>query len=227
MSGCRFIGWIALVAVALAPRVSRAEDVLWVGSWNIKVVDTRCVDLIQYGEVHVSDHAPAPLQYQLSERVAFDPWKSLGFALGYTYLSRQVHHGLLDAWDDTATHRFEVEVNPRWDLGKGVKLSLRNRFEERWIEDKPGTYPRSRHRLELAVPLRKASPVSEVFTYVEPFVDWRTGEVSQTRVVPLGWTFRLSRQLSLRTYYAWQTFQNGADHYNEHMLWTQWLINLK
>ena len=220
------IGLLTLIATVIASRVSCADDVLWVGSWNIKAVDTKYVDLLQYGEVQVSDHAPAPVQYQLSGRVAFDPWQSLGFMLGYTYLSRQVHNGLSDEWDDLPTHRFEVEINPRWDLGKGVKLSLRNRFEERWVENKPGTYPRSRHRLELTVPVRKAGPVSDAFTYVEPFVDWRTGEINQIRVVPLGLTFELSKQVSLRTFYAWQTFQSDSSHYNENMIWTQWLISL-
>jgi hypothetical protein len=204
-----------------------AEDVLWVGSWNIKAVDTKYVDFLQYGEVHVSDHAPAPLQYQLSARMAVDPWKCLGFGLGYSYLGRQVDRDVYDEWDEVSTHRLEVEVNPRADLGKGVRLSLRNRFEERWIEDKPGDYPRSRHRLELAVPVKRAGPISEAFTFVEPFLNWRTGEVNQTRVVPLGVTFKLSRHVNLRTYYAWQTFQSDAGHYNEHMLWTQWGINLQ
>jgi hypothetical protein len=221
------IGLLALIATVLTSRVSCADNVLWVGSWNVKAVDTKYVDLLQYGEVHVSDHAPAPLQYQLSARAAFDPWKSLGFMLGYSYLSRQVLSDAPEGWDDVVTHRFEAEIDPRWNLGNDVKLIVRNRFEERWIEGKPGTYPRSRHRLELDVPLKKAGPVSEMFTYVEPFVDWRTGEISQARVAPLGLTFKFSSHLSLRTFYAWQTTQSPSGWFNDHMFWTQWLIDLK
>lgn len=219
------IGGLVLTAVLVANAAS-ADDVLWVGSWQLKPVDTKFVDLVHYGELHVSDHAPAPLQYQLTGRVVYEPWKSLGFALGYSYLERQVHNAATDDWDDVYTHRFEVEVNPRWDLGKSVRLSLRNRFEERWVEDKAGTYPRTRHRLELAVPVKNAGPVSEVFSFVEPFFDLRTGKNSEDRYAPLGVTFRLSKHVSLRTYYVWQTVQGPSGWSNNHMLWTHWNINL-
>lgn len=221
-----FMGWLVFVVTALLPWAVRGDDTLWVGSWNLRVVDTEHVDLVQYGELHVSDHAPVPLQHLLTGRIIVNPWKHLGFCLGYSFISQENYSAAAQDWDDKATHRFEVEVNPRLELAGNVRLSLRNRIEERWIENKPGTYPRSRHRLEVAVPLKNAGPVSEVFTFVEPFFDWRTGRHSETRVAPLGVTLKLSERASLRTFYVWQSVQAASGWADNHMIWTQWVITL-
>ncbi len=217
---------LVALCVLLPARLARPDETKWVLAANLKYLDTKYVDLVGYGELHLSDSTPEPAQYLVSQRVPIDPWPFLGFSVNYTFLDQQVRNATDTAWSWRQTQRAEFEVNPRIQLSERVQLFVRNRLESQWIEDRSGAVLRSRHRPELTYALKGRGPVTELFTADEVFYDYDVNQVVQNRFVPLGLTFRLGPKVNLRVYYMWQALSQNDGWQNNHILWTHWFINL-
>lgn len=143
------------------------------------------------------------------------PWLDLG--LGLSALSIE----------NTTTHarygqlRPELEINPRFDLTRHLRLEWRNRMEWRWNEDAAFTTHRTRHRLQLGWTLPSpAGPLTRLFVSNEWLVDLHRRDWTENRLVPLGLTFRLSSHADLDLFYMVTSSRIKADWQHESVLGT-------
>lgn len=102
--------------------------------------------------------------------------------------------------------RPELELNPKFNLTKHLRLDWRNRIEWRWNEGNGLTSHRSRHRLQLAYTLpHPLGPLRRVFANNEWLLDLHGHGWNENRLVPAGLTFRLSPQADLDVFYLLQS----------------------
>lgn len=195
------------------------------GSWHalsLKVVDTDRVDLVGTAQARFYEGSSELLQYRLTPRLIVDPSRYLRTTLGYTYLPTR----LSDSDEFIDQHRLELELTPRWPVNDRLTFELRNRLEIRWIEGLSGTNERSRHRLGARYRVREAGFFRSVFLSDEVIYDFDRGDVSQNRLVPLGFGFHLSRKTGFNFYYMLQSFQVSGRWSHAHVLGTHLSFSL-
>lgn len=143
------------------------------------------------------------------------PWLEAGLGLSALSLENpatQVRHGQL---------RPELEINPRYDLTRHLRLEWRNRMEWRWNEGEAFTTHRSRHRLQLGWTLPSSvGPLTRLFVSNEWLVDLHRHQWAENRLVPLGLTFRLSSHTDLDLFYMVTSSRIKADWRHESVLGT-------
>lgn len=124
------------------------------------------------------------------------PWLDLGLGLSTLSIENpDTHHrrGQL---------RPELEINPKFDLTKHLRLEWRNRMEWRWNENAAFTTHRLRHRPQFAWTLpQPLGPLTRVFASNEWLIDLHRAQWTENRLVPLGLTFRLSSNADLDCFY--------------------------
>jgi len=134
----------------------------------------------------------------VSPRVKYSalPWLDLGLGLSALRIENpntHVRHGQL---------RPELEINPKYDLTKHLRLEWRNRMEWRWNENATFTTHRTRHRLQAAWTLPQPfGPLTRLFASNEWLVDLHRGDWTENRLVPLGLTLRLNDSADLDCFY--------------------------
>jgi hypothetical protein len=194
-------------------------------SWqalNLKYLDTRYVDLVFYGEVRESFEPSRFGGYLLSQQMKFALHPNLSGGINYTFISSPARK--TDHLQDT--HRAEFELTPHFKLGDGVEVNTRQRLELRWVEGQSGVSERSRSRLQLDFPMHDTGRLSSVYVSGEIFYDYTQHQFTESRFVPVGMTFRLSKKTSLSTFYMWQELRSGQQWYNRHILGTTLSISL-
>ena len=145
------------------------------------------------------------LKYELN------PWLDAGLGLSLLSIENT------STGDRYFQGRPEVELNPKFDLTRHLRLDWRNRMEWRLNEGENFTTHRSRHRLQLGWTLPEpAGPLTRIFINNEWLIDLHRGEWSENRLVPLGLTFKTSSHTDLDLFYMllshhphdeWQTEQ--------------------
>jgi hypothetical protein len=213
----------AALGVALSPR---GDDTQWRPALQLKALDTEHIDFVGYFEWRFSDAFPNPAGFVVSPQLKFDYLRNLQFGVNYTYNPFESPYN--DAGDtvEVIQQRAEFEVNPSVKLGHRAALVFRNRYEHRWFEDAPQN-DRSRHRVELNVPLKHCEPLKSVFAQYEFFYDWTHERHSENRITPVGVEWKLGGPMSLRTYYLLQSRRAGATWYDSHAVYTMLRVGFK
>lgn len=147
---------------------------------------------------HRFDDADAFTSLIISPRVRYEltPWLDAG--LGLSLLNIANTH--------TSEHhlqgRPELELNPKFNLTKHLRLDLRNRLEWRMNEDQSLTTSRARHRVQLAWTFpHSLGPWSRVFISNEFLIDLHSEVWTENRCVPLGFTFKTGPRSDLDLFY--------------------------
>ncbi|MCB1279144.1 DUF2490 domain-containing protein [Prosthecobacter sp.] len=124
------------------------------------------------------------------------PWLDLGLGLSTLSIENPNTHFRYEQL------RPELEINPKFDLTKDLRLDWRNRMEWRKNENTAFTTHRTRHRLQLNWTLpQPVGPLTRVFVSNEWLADLHRGEWSENRLVPLGLTFNLGKNTDLDLFY--------------------------
>jgi nucleoside-specific outer membrane channel protein Tsx len=203
-----FPGLLAVVALAVTlPAALRAGDDF--GGWHsasLKWLDTSYVDLVTVGQARFRDNHGEANAHLLSQKAVFKAHENLNLGLAYTWLPFKTGAG---DWQDQ--HRIEIEANPHWTFAEVWTVSLRNRFETRWIEDRPETNERIRHRIRLRRALDGLGPLRGVYAGNEFFYDLDDHDYNQNRLIPLGLSFKLHEKVGFNLYYMIQSVKSGAN----------------
>jgi hypothetical protein len=124
------------------------------------------------------------------------PWLDLGVGLSALSIENPNTHIRYGQF------RPELEINPKYDLTKSLRLEWRNRMEWRLNENAAFTTHRTRHRLQFAWTLPQPfGPLTRLFASNEWLVDLHRGQWTENRLVPLGLTFKLTPSADLDFFY--------------------------
>jgi hypothetical protein len=218
---------LAVVAVALGTAGSGvSDDIQWRPALQVKALDTEHIDFVGYVEWRFSDTFPNPAGLVLSPQIKFEYVKNLQFGVNYTYNPYESPYNEAGDTVSVTQNRVEFEINPTVKLRKWASLVFRNRYEHRWFDGAPEN-DRSRHRVEVNVPLKVLAPVKSAFAQYELFYDWTHERNSENRITPFGIEWRLGGPMCLRTYYLIQTRRAGADWYTSNAVYTMLRVGFK
>jgi len=221
----RFRWLLISVPALLWGWLARGDEFQWRPAASIRLLEAGRFELFAYGETWLVPRDRLELdQYQLSARLRYHAHTNVALGLNYTYLDnhRRLPNGD-SQWQDQ--DRLEFEVTPHWEHRSGLRLSLRNRIEVRWIEDQPDENYRTRHLLEAGWPVKLPHPFTGAFSSAEVFYDWTRGRLTEWRVSPAGVDIRLCPRTSLRLYYTWRETEPLGVWTTSHVVWT--VLNLK
>jgi hypothetical protein len=148
-------------------------------------------------------------------KYAASPWLDLGIGLSGLSIENPKTHARYEQL------RPELEINPRHDLTKNLRLEWRNRMEWRWNENAAFTTHRTRHRLQAAWTLpRPLGPLTRLFASNEWLVDLHRSQWTENRLVPLGITFKLSNTADLDCFYMIDSLRSATMWKHESVLGT-------
>ena len=198
-----FIRTVCVAAVIVAcPSLSFArDDFQYRQLLTVKVIDTKKIDLVFYNQLRLNQDAQNVNFYSVSPQLKFDLWKNLQLGLNYTYLNLKTFSAAAGSDEFGLQQRIELEVNPHWDIGDILKVTTRNRYEFRWIEDKGWDNGRFRHRTNLEVPLKNVLPLSAVYFNSEFFYDFVDGRYNENWTTPLGLKFKVNDHMNFNIFY--------------------------
>jgi len=182
-------------------------------SWNraeLKVIDTRYVDYVTYGELRLNHDSQNLGFWMSSQKLKFDFFKYLGLGTTYSYLETETSNSKKTQDEYKHQHRFELEVTPRWTWKETVKLSNRNRFEFRWIEGRGSDNTRYRTMFQAEVLTSKLPWVKSFYANDELFVDFTRRTINETRIIPAGLTFHLYKGVDFKVFYMIQCQKGGT-----------------
>jgi hypothetical protein len=196
---------LAAFLLAFTATAHAVDDGDW-QTWNylsVKYLDTEKLDLVAVGQFRYLDDFSEFGHATISQRLQFDPRPWLGLSLNYTY----VHTLPLGAEYFVDTHRPEIEITPRWKL-LGLDWELRNRLELRYTEGVGEVRPRLRHRLQGTLPLKDMGRLGALVFSNEVFYDTTLDRISENRLLPLSFSFKLSPHATLITGYGIQSLRS-------------------
>jgi hypothetical protein len=152
-----------------------------------------------------------PIVQLLSPRFKYRarPWLELGAGLSMLRIERASDGSFYDQG------RPEVEVNPIVRLGDHWTMHLRNRAEMRWDEWEGEPRPRLRHRVQLTRKLDDWGPLVAVYFSDEWLVELDRGDWTENRLIPVGLTFAVTRQVAVDLFYMVRFFRGDEAWTNE------------
>lgn len=212
---------VIMVSLSLMTHCAWAKDDFQ--SWNrvqLKVIDTKYIDYVTYGEMRFTEDAGNTGLWLTSQKVKYDFFKYLGLGTNYTYLETETSNAKKTKNEFKYQHRFEIEVIPRWSWKDRIKLSNRNRLEFRWIEGRGSDNTRYRAMGEIEVPVRKIPIVKSVYMNDELFIDFPRQTINESRIVPVGLTLGVHKGVDLKVFYMIQC-QKGNTWSSNQILGTQ------
>lgn len=163
----------------------------------------------------LTDDSTDPSLWRIGQAIFIDPVRWMQAGLAYRYSESKNSD---DVW--RSQHRLEVQLTPRWWLTHDIHIGLRNRLELRWNEGTSSRNERSRHRLRLSIRAPQWYHLSQIYGGTEVIYDYDRNDLTENRLVPLGFLFRLNDVLGLRTYYMLRSIRNGSDWTHVHVLGT-------
>lgn len=211
----------AILMLVLQPLTFAEDDFQYWSRYSIKAVDTQYVDFINYWDFRVFPDAARLAYWQTTQKLQYDFFKFISFVTGYTYLESRTKDSKSGDTEFKNQHRLELEINPHWE-GKRVKISNRNRFEFRWIEDRGSDHARYRNLLEFEFPIKweRAKFLKSVYINNEIFVDFNLRELNENRVTPFGISFKINKKLSFKLFYLIQSKKGARDWSSAQVLGT-------
>jgi hypothetical protein len=165
-----------------------------------------------YGDLRVTDGIDEVYAHIVSPRLRYDVNPHLQLQLNTSWVESFNAENTLPV----DSFRLEFEANPSLPLGGGVTLSLRNRFEWRWIEGGQQYNTRIRLRPQLEWLLRKEGFFRGFFANHETFWDFDRHRITETRLVPFGAILRPSEKVDLRLSYLWRQTAGRSGWYGYH-----------
>ena len=189
-----------VIVLLFAADVQARDDFQYRQLLTLKLIDTKKIDLVIFNQVRFNQDAQNLNFYATGPQIKFDLWKNLQLGLNYTYLNLKTFDAAIGSDEFGFHHRLELEVNPRWDIGV-FKLTTRNRYEFRWIEDKGSDNPRFRHRTNIELPLKGVLPILSVYANSEFFYDINDHRYNENWTVPLGVKFKINDQANFSVFY--------------------------
>lgn len=205
-----------LFGVLLAAAPAWADE--W-DYWNQQVVEGPSVGRWKpwfYADTRTGLETGEMTGYVLSPRIRYALADGLNAEAHYSWVSTRNAAG-----EYVDQHRAEFELNPNWRLGKRWTAVLRNRVEVRWIENRTGVSPRTRHRLHLEYAVEGMGPLTSLFWEDEAIFEYDGIHLSENRLVPLGLGFRLGKHANLKLYYTWRPLKLKSGWEDTHFLASQ------
>jgi hypothetical protein len=137
------------------------------------------------------------------------PWLELGAGLSMLRIEREAD----GSFDDQV--RPELEVSPIVRLGEHWTMHLRNRAEMRWDEWEGEPRPRLRHRVQLTRKLDDWGPLAAFYFSDEWLVELDRGDWMENRLIPVGLTFAVTKQVAVDLFYMVRFFRGDEAWTNE------------
>lgn len=108
-------------------------------------------------------------------------------------------------------NRLEFEINPRFDLGEGVKLLSRNRLE--LVKPQNSSIYRQvlRHRLLIGFPIENWGNLITISCSDEVFYHCNQHKFTQNRFIPLQMTFQLETKVTVDLFFMIRNFFSTAE----------------
>lgn len=114
--------------------------------------------------------------------------------------------------DNNDLWRLELEINPQWKVGEKDKITLRNRLEPRWWENRDYELMYvSRHRLLWSHPARWLPGMTHFESSIEPFFDYDVGEINENRFRPVAFFFKMGEKGSFNTFFQVRSLKIRGD----------------
>jgi Protein of unknown function (DUF2490) len=167
-----------------------------------------------YAEARVNDGVGDLHTWILSPRVRYDLTSHVQLQLNTSWV------GALNAGQtrNVDSFRLELEANPRLELSRHFQISMRNRFEWRWLDGGDEYNTRIRIRPQLDWTLARTGLFRGLYASNEVFYDFDQDRVSENRLVPLGAVFRPSEALEIRVFHLWRRTLGGTTWFNYHAI---------
>jgi hypothetical protein len=188
-----------LILFLMPSSLLAGDDFQYWSRMQVKAIDTRYVDYINYWDLRFYEGASHLGFWQTSQKVQVDAFENLGFGAAYTYLEAEAGSSELKY-----QHRLELEALPRWKFGR-ININNRDRFEFRWIEGKGSDNGRFRQLWEFEFPFKAKSKPLAFYCSNEFFLDCKARTINENQVVPAGIVIPLSRRSSLKVFYMLQS----------------------
>gem|GEM_PF-735536 len=183
---------------------------------TVRVWKTNDFRVTLYGDNRMAEDSSRQKLFILGPRVA--QRISPNWNLGAGYLFLDIHKLANNRWRHE--HRLDFAVSPNLPITEKLSLHSRNRIELRWLERSKGAIPRARHRLQLRQRINKGR-IESVYCNNEFLIDYRQGEYSENRIVPVGVGLRLHEHASVDLFYMLQSVRKAAGGWhNNHILGT-------
>jgi len=196
---------IVLFLFCLPTRGLAEDDFQYRQLLSLKVIDTKKVDLVFFNQMRLNHNAQDVSFYLMSPQLKFDFWKNLQLGLNYTHLNFKAFNAAAGREEFRFHHRLELEVNPHWDIGEHFKVSMRNRYEFRWIENIGSDRDRFRHRTNVEVPFKNVLPLQAIFANSEFFYDFVDHRYNENWTVPFGLKFKVNEHVNFSIFYMLQS----------------------
>lgn len=213
---------ILLSSLWLLPQAHAADDFEYWIQTQVKVIDTKRVDVSLYGESwFINDASENGLQFY-SLKVAYAINEYLDLGTNYSYLSPNSTNSLSGDSEYRWQHRAELEINPKWRISDWAKMNTRNRLEFRWIEGRGSHNTRSRHRLRVTFPVKwdRMPWLNGIYADSEFFYNWAENDYDENRSVPLGLSLRVNEQLTVKPFYMIRSTSSNNEWTSRHIVGT-------
>ena len=182
---------------------------------TVKVIDTKKIDFVLFSQLRLNHDAQDVGFYSISPQLKFDFWKNLQLGLNYTHLNFKAFNAAAGREEFRFHHRLELEVNPHWDIGDRLKITTRNRYEFRWIENVGADDGRFRQRTNVELALKNVLPLRAIYANTEFFYDFTDHRYNENWSVPFGIKFKINDKANVSFFYmiqsrltdAWTTTQ--------------------
>lgn len=187
------------------------DDFQYWSQVSIKPIKTEKYDFLVFTEQWFKNDAEKLGFYYISPRFIYHYSKKLDLGLNYTYV--QTRSVLPSAVDDSynTQQRIELEFNPNWKPTSWSKLTMRNRVEFRWFEDRGWNHTRYRQRWTFDVPVKNIRFVKSVYANTENLYDFPEGKVLENRTAPIGVNFKINDKFGFSVYYQIQSQKGTKD----------------
>ena len=202
---CRPVLVIILLLYFLSAPAFARDDFQYRQLLTVKLIDTKKIDFVLFGQMRMNHDAEDINFYLISPQLKFDLWKNLQLGLNYTHAGLKLFSAGAGRDEFREHHRLELEVNPRWAIGDLFRITMRNRYEFRWIENAGSDNPRFRHRTNVEMPIKNWGRVKSVYANSEFFYDINDHRYNENWTVPFGIKFKVNKQVDFSIFYMLQS----------------------
>ena len=200
----RFFLFFLFLSLTAIPGVFGADDnQAWV-STNTKLFQRESFKLSFYFESRFREDAHVAFGYFFGPKASYGVNKRLSVGGAY----KQIHFKNSAGTHFARIQRLELEATYNIPLSKKWTFLHRNRYENLFRENRADT-KRMRSRITLRLNRGASGPWKRFYFGSEFFYNLDTQEFDQTRLVPLGFNFKLNKRSSLSVFYLIQQFQSN------------------
>jgi hypothetical protein len=201
----RKLGIFVILIVLLSNSAFAEDDFQYWSRFSIKPLDTKYVDFVNYWDLRFMNDVTDFDLWFTSQKLIIDPIKHLSLGINYTYLESDTLNSRTKKEEFKQQQRFELEMNPYFNVGRWLKVKNRNRMEFRWIEDKGSDNTRFRHLWHFEVPINKVRFLKSVYANNEIFYEFEREKFAENRATPIGLKFPVFKKTTFQIFYMIQS----------------------